>query len=208
MTSFRTEGLSGRDLYPTLVGAVLPRPIAWVSTRSGQGVVNLAPYSFFTVASVSPPVLAIAHIAPRTLHAKDTLANLLETREAVVQTVSFAQAEQMNLTAGDHAHEVSEFDVAGLGQAESLAVSVPGVKGAAVRFECTLRGEPQWMGDLPTSGCLILLDVVAIQIDDRVLTDGKISPSLLDAIGKMGGDGYARTQDRFDMSRPVVAPKE
>ena len=206
MPSFLTEGLTGRDLYPTLVGAVLPRPIAWVSTRSVEGVDNLAPYSFFTVASVSPPVLTIAHIAPRSNHAKDTLANLLATREAVVQVVPDALAQEMNLTAGEHPSSVSEFDVAGLERAPSLKVQVPGVAASPVRFECTLRGEPQWMGHQPTSGCLILLDIVAVHIDDRVLADGKIAPSLLDAIGKMGGDGYARTRERFEMARPQVAP--
>ena len=190
--------------YRLLIGAVVPRPIAWVSTLSEGGVTNLAPFSFFTVASCAPPVLAFAQVNPRDNSDKDTLRNLRETKQCVVNVVGFNNAGVMNASCADYPPEVSEFDAVGIATVASLSVSPPGVANAQVRFECTLR-EIKCIADQPMGGNLILLDVVNIFVDDAVLRDGNIDTMALDAIGRLAGDSYANTRQTFDLARPVIA---
>lgn len=189
--------------YKLLTGAVVPRPIAWVSTLSPKGVANLAPYSFFTVASVNPPVLCVVQVTPRGRQQKDTLQNLLDGGDCVVNIVSKPDAEVMNQSCGDYPPEISEFDEVGIAQCVSQLVAAPGVASALVRFECKLR-EVKVIADAPMGGQMMLLDVVGIEVADDALAEGVIDPDVLQAVGKMGGDGYSVTTERFDLSRPVV----
>lgn len=200
---FDTAGIAPKHIYQLLVGGVTPRPIAWVSTISANGISNLAPHSFFTVASCAPPVLAFTHVNPQDGHEKDTLRNLRATRQCVINVVDAAHAEVMNASCGDYPHEVSEFEAVGIPSVASRSVVVPGVETAPVRFECGLR-EIQCISPLPLGGHLILLDVLHIVVDDRVWHDGLIDQQLLDAVGKLGGDRYARTRDQFEMKRPKL----
>lgn len=196
-----------RNVYQLLVGGIVPRPIAWISTRSAAGVDNLAPYSFFTVASVNPPILAITQVNPpqRTEERphKDTLSNLLETRECVVQIAAASQLEAMNSCAGLYPPEISEFDLAGLQRADSRLVQVPGVVDAPVRYECRLR-EVLPISTLPMGGTMMLLDVIGIEVSDSVAGEKGIDPKKLDALGKLGGDGYSNTREQHYLARPVV----
>lgn len=192
-----------QEIYHLLIGGVCPRPIAWVSSLSSKGVANLAPYSFFTVASCNPPVLSITHVMPRDRLAKDTLINLQETGECVVNIVSAEQVDQMNSTCADYPRDTSEFSVAGIEQAPSTSVSPPGVKNSKVRYECRLK-QVLSISDLPSGGKLMLLDVVGIHMDDSIFINGSIDPERLDAVGKMGGDDYSFTRELFDLKRPVL----
>ncbi|MET3133747.1 flavin reductase (DIM6/NTAB) family NADH-FMN oxidoreductase RutF [Oxalobacteraceae bacterium GrIS 1.11] len=196
--------IDAQSCYHLLVGAVVPRPIAWISTIGADGVANLAPYSFFTVASCAPPVLCVTEVKPRHRPAKDTLSNLRSGSDCVVNIVSAALAETMNATCADYAPQVSEFAALGVAAAASLHVRAAGVAAALVRFECTLR-DIVTISPLPTGGTLMLLDVVAIYVNEHVMVDGKISPARLDAIGKLGGDWYSNTRERFALPRPTLA---
>lgn len=193
--------LEPSSVYRLLVSSVLPRPIAWVSTQNLHGVANLAPFSFFTVASVNPPVLAFSVIRPSNGGEKDTLANIRSTGDFVVNIVSHELAEAMNLSCGQYPAEVDEFDLAGLEKARSLQVRAPGVAKAPVRFECTLRSS-QSLGAGPGAGELILGDVRHVHVDDALWQDGKLDSKALDAIGKLAGDDYSTTRDVFAMQRP------
>lgn len=195
----RSQGL--RDNYRLLIGSVVPRPIAWVSTLSEAGTANLAPYSFFTVASCEPPVLSVVQVNPRGRTEKDTLHNLLATREAVVNLVSEPLAEQMNQSCADLPPDQSEFDFAGLTACESRWVKAPGVAAALVRMECGLRDVIRF-GDHPGAGAMMLLDVLGFCVAPEALSDGSIRQDVIAAIGKMGGDAYCTTHTRFDMGRP------
>ncbi|MGE4500715.1 MAG: flavin reductase family protein [Hydrogenovibrio sp.] len=187
--------------YKMLVGGIIPRPIAWVSTLSAQGTDNIAPYSFFSVASVTPPVLTITHVMPQTQQEKDTLRNLKETGDAVVNIVSAEMADKMNASAAVQPNNVSEFTTADIPACNSEKVRAKSVATAPVRYECKLR-ELLPISDQPTGGTLILLDVVNIFIDDDIVQDGMIQADQLDAIGKLGGDLYSTTRDRFALERP------
>lgn len=198
-----TENLTGPACYQLLTGAVVPRPIAWISTLSADGVANLAPFSFFTVASVYPPVLAVTQVNPRNKPEKDTLANLKATQECVVNVVSHALLTEMNISSGEYPAGVNEFEKAGLAPLASQRVKAPGVANAPVRFECRLR-EVITIGTTPSAGQMMLLDVVHFSVDDRCMNGGSIDGHVLDAIGKLAGDGYSTTRDRFDLARPQV----
>ncbi|MFT5706808.1 MAG: flavin reductase (DIM6/NTAB) family NADH-FMN oxidoreductase RutF [Oceanospirillaceae bacterium] len=189
--------------YQLLVGGVIPRPIAWISSKSGDGVNNLAPYSFFTVASCQPPVLSITQVLPRDLKNKDTLRNLRETKECVVNLVDLSAVQVMNGSCGNYPADIDEFTALNITTVNSEFVDVVGVANAPLRFECKLR-EIIEISNQPMGGSMILLDVLAVFVDDNCLVDNKIDPLLIAAVGKMGGDQYTKTTERFSLKRPIV----
>ncbi|CQR50094.1 MULTISPECIES: flavin reductase family protein [Haloferax] len=181
--------------YRLLSGAVVPRPIAWVSTR-GDDADNLAPYSFFTVASVDPPVVVFAPVG-RGPSLKDTPRNAVSRGEFVVNVVTRDVVEAMNETAATVPSGVDEFDHAGIEKAEAVRVDAPRVADAKVAFECSLYDSME-VG----SSTLVLGEVVHAHVADEVLTDGKLDTTKLDAVGRLAGSEYATTDDRFDLVRP------
>ena len=132
---FNTSELATNEIYRLLVGGVAPRPIAWISTLSVDGVANIAPYSFFNVASCNPPILWYSQVNPRDGQNKDTLRNLIETQQCVVHIVNTALLEQMNLTCASLPAEQSEFDFAQIETEPSQTVLALAVKHAPVRYE-------------------------------------------------------------------------
>jgi flavin reductase (DIM6/NTAB) family NADH-FMN oxidoreductase RutF len=187
------------NIYKLLIGVVVPRPIAFVSTVSPEGVANLAPFSFFTVASANPPVLCFtaSYREPR----KDTLVNVRATGEFVVNIVSEEIAEKMNLTSGEYPYGVDEFAVSGLTAVPSDVVRPPRVKESHVNMECRLLQTIE-VSNQPMGGTLILGEVVRFHIDDEIVEEFRIDADKLAAVGRMAGNSYARTRDRFDMVRP------
>ncbi len=191
-----------------MIGSIVPRPIALVSTRSEAGISNLAPFSFFTGVSANPPVICFCPIRrpgadPRPDAYKDTLRNISRTREFVVNVVSEEIAEKMNITAGEYPPEVDEFEVAGLTPVPSDLVKPPRVAESHVQMECVLYLAIE-LSALPGGGNLVLGEIVRFHIADHLVENFKIDPDKLRAVGRMGGNSYARTRDRFDMIRPKV----
>lgn len=191
------------NVYKLLIGAVVPRPIAFVSTVNPGGAFNLAPFSFFTVASSHPPVVAFtvgnrATPDPR----KDTLRNITTAREFVVNVVSEEIAQKMNLCAGDYPPEVDEFQVSGLTPIPSDLVKPPRVAESHINMECRLLFTISLSG-LINGGNLVLGEVIRFHIDDAMFQNYRIDPEKLRAIGRMAGNSYTRTRDRFDMIRPA-----
>jgi flavin reductase (DIM6/NTAB) family NADH-FMN oxidoreductase RutF len=193
--------VTAQNVYKLLVGAVVPRPIAFVSTISPEGVPNLAPFSFFTVASANPPVLVFttSFREPR----KDTLVNVRATKEFVVNIVSEEFADRMNVTAGEYPYGVNEFEKAGLTPAPSELVRPPRVQESHVNMECKLVQTID-VSSQPLGGTLILGEVVRFHIDDRMIEEFRIDPEQLAAVGRMAGNTYCRTTDRFEMVRPAI----
>lgn len=190
-----------RDIAKLLVGVVVPRPIAFVSTLSALGVLNLAPFSYFTVASANPPVICFAPIVRRDGTKKDTLLNIEATGEFVVNVVSEDFAAQMNVCSGEYAPEVDEFAVSGLTPVPSEMVKPPRVKESRVSMECRLV-QVVHVSDKPGGGSLVLGEVVRFHLNDAIVSNYSIDPDELRPIGRMGGPAYVRTTDRFDMERP------
>jgi flavin reductase (DIM6/NTAB) family NADH-FMN oxidoreductase RutF len=191
------------NVYKLLIGSVVPRPIAFVSTVSPEGAFNVAPFSFFTVASSNPPVLVFtvgnrATPDPR----KDTLRNITLAREFVVNVVSEEIGHKMNLCSGDYPPEVDEFQLSGLTPVPSDLVKAPRVAESHINMECRLLYTIS-MSSLINGGNLVLGEVVRIHIDDALVSNYRIDQDKLRAIGRMAGSSYTRTQDRFDMIRPA-----
>lgn len=202
---YDVASLPRQRFYQIATAAIQPRPIAWISSLSAAGVANLAPFSFFTVASLAPPVLSVTLTNRRDGGPKDTLRNLLESGECVINIVTEGTVEAMNASCGDYPPEVSEIAVLGLATRPSRRVAPPGIAAAPVRFECRLR-QTLPFGAGPGGTHVLFLDVVHIQADDDVLADGWVSPAAIASVGKLGGDGYARTRERFDLPRPNIQP--
>jgi flavin reductase (DIM6/NTAB) family NADH-FMN oxidoreductase RutF len=205
-----SEKIDSESLYRILIGSVLPRPIAWVSTLSADGKPNLAPFSFFTVASANPPVVCFSpglkgELVEGKLRGvpKDTLKNIQETKEFVVNIVSHKVAEKMVQTSGDYAYGVSEFEAAGLTAIRSRSVKPFCVGESLINMECTLRQVLEF-GDEPGSGNLVLGNVVCIHIDDSVYDGRHIDIDVLQPIGRLGGNEYCTTRDRFVLLRPQI----
>lgn len=201
--------LSHRDSYRVLIGAVGPRPIAWVSTLDRNGHPNLAPFSFFNVLSSKPPLLGFSpglRLVGDESREKDTLRNIRETHEFVVNVVTFDLAEKMNLTSGEYGHEVNEFELAQLTPAASEKVKPPRVSESPVSFECKLDRVIDFGAEWPSSS-LVVGEIVSIHLEERVLQQGRLDLNALDLIGRMGGNQYARTTQRFEMERPKIEAK-
>ncbi|MBA6364289.1 flavin reductase family protein [Colwellia sp. BRX8-4] len=199
--NFDITELGVQEKYRLLNGGVTPRPIAWISTRSKYGVDNLAPYSFFTVASCNPPVLLYTQVTQRSGLDKDTLQNLRETGECVINIVNSSLLAQMNKTSASISLDESEFDFAGVDKIGSCSVAPFSVKASPIRYECTLR-ELITLGDLPAGGTLVLLDVKSIYVRDDLYNEAGINQVLIDSVGKMGGDGYSLTSEYLALDRP------
>jgi flavin reductase (DIM6/NTAB) family NADH-FMN oxidoreductase RutF len=211
-----------------MLSSIGPRPIAWVSTLSASSQPNLAPFSFFNCVCMDPPLLAFApglrppksttatsaRMQPQERigdkdtspeetigEAKDTLRNIRETKEFVVNIVTYDLHEAMNVTSGEYQHGVNEFEMAGLTPQSSTIVRPARVGESPVSFECRLYQILDF-SNAPTSSSLVIGQVVAIHIDDAHVKDGRIDRNSLDLIGRMGGIQYTRTTNRFDLARP------
>ena len=185
-----------KDRYKIATGTVLPRPIAWVSTIGADGIPNLAPFSFFTVASSDPLTLLFSCSHKPDGSKKDTWANAETSGEFVVNLTNQATAEAMNITATTFPHDVSEFDAAGLTTAPCRTVAAPRVLEAPVSFECKLTQIVEVGGNAVIFGA-----VQMIHIDDAVVADGKLDPGLLDPVARLGGMEYTKLGERFIMPR-------
>jgi flavin reductase (DIM6/NTAB) family NADH-FMN oxidoreductase RutF len=196
------NGLSPGKIYRLFSGSICPRPIAWVSTLDARGNANLAPFSFFNVVSVNPPVLGFSPLLNGNSQPKDTIRNLDEVPECVVHIGGEALVEALNTTSASVPHDSDEFDLAGLEKAEMPGISVPRVALAPVAFGCRLR-EIIRFGDLPLAGNLVLAEVVSIHVDDTIWDGRHVSVEGLRPIGRMAGSDYARTSDLFALDRPA-----
>jgi len=206
--------LAHREFYNILISAVGPRPIAWVSSLSASGQPNLAPFSFFNAVCANPPLLAFAPAmrSSKNLGAaagepagtpKDTLRNIRETGEFVINMVTYELAEAMNLTSGDYDAAINEFEVAKVASAPSKVVRPQRVAESSVSFECKLYQILDF-NRAPEGGSLVIGEIVSVHIDERHLKEGRIDRNSLDLIGRMGGMQYTRTTQRFEMVRPKV----
>ncbi|MEP4146182.1 MAG: flavin reductase family protein [Halioglobus sp.] len=198
---FDAKEIDPRENYQLLNGGVTPRPIAWISTRSSEGVDNLAPYSFFSVASCNPPVLLYTQVTQRNGIDKDTLNNLLDTGECVVNIVSAKLLDKANRCSASIEASESEFDFASVESTASYKVLPRSVKASPVRYECSLK-EVISISELPAGGTVVLLDVKAIYVRDDLYIDSAIDQTLIDSVGKMGGDRYSYTAAGVVLERP------
>lgn len=200
-----------KSCYPLMISAYVPRPIALVSSMSKAGVVNLAPYSFSGLVCHDPPTLVVSVTASRANadKKKDTLANIDDSGEFVVNLMSEWFAEAANHTSGDFVRGVDEFHEAGLTKVDSVKVKAPRVAESAVHFECVVRHRheiPNKTG--ATSATLIVAEVVMVHVAEPLLdlSAGEDKPAVkfegLKPLSRLGGLTYGTTGGTFDLPRP------
>ncbi|TYS47987.1 flavin reductase family protein [Bacillus infantis] len=184
------SSLSWQEGYKILSGSILPRPIAFVTTMDNSGNVNAAPFSFFTAICANPLLICFSPMRKGTDgKKKDTLLNIEETGEFVINIVSRDMAEKMNICAADYAREVNELEEAGLVQEKSVYVKVPRIKMSKGHLECTLH-QLLHFGDGPGSGSLVIGRVKHVQVNDDLYHNGKIDTEKLDPVGRLAGHMY------------------
>jgi flavin reductase (DIM6/NTAB) family NADH-FMN oxidoreductase RutF len=204
MRTFDPANSQPRQIYKLITGIIVPRPIALVSTLDSRGVANLAPFSFFTgVGSVPPTVLFCPTLrsGPDADHRKDTLRNVEDTGEFVVNVVSEAIAAGANAAAAEVAPEVDEFRLAQLTPLPSEIVRPPRVAESPAQMECRLM-QVVYTSHLPGSGVVVLGEVVRFHVREDLFEDFRVDPAGLDAVGRMAGNTWVRTRDRIELIRP------
>ena len=207
MLTFDPSKCQQRQIYKLMTGIIVPRPVALVSTVSRGGVDNLAPFSFFCgVGSAPPTVLFCPALRPaETAEAgerKDTLRNVEETGEFVINVVSEELAAAANSAAAEVPFEVDEFALSGLTPIPSLSVRPPRVAQSPAQMECKLL-QVIYTGHAPASGVIVLGEVLRFHLREDLFDDFRVDPSALDAVGRMAGNTWVRTRDRIELVRPT-----
>jgi len=198
------QTLGERETYKLLIGCVVPRPIAWVSTLDLAGVRNLAPFSFFNAIGSNPPALSISvSYADGLDQRKDTLRNISDIGEFVVNIVDEDMAQAMNATAASYPPSVDEFEIAGLGAVPCVTVRPARVAGAPVSLECKLFTLVP-VGEGPGSATVVIGVIQMIHIRSDIVDERhRVDITKLRPIARLAGAGYAYVHDTFDMARPV-----
>jgi flavin reductase (DIM6/NTAB) family NADH-FMN oxidoreductase RutF len=199
-----------RQIYKLMTGIIVPRPVALVSTVDRNGQANLAPFSFFAGVGSNPPTVLFCPVvrrpsAPNDMPSremrKDTLRNVEETEEFVVNVVSENIADAANATAAEVPPDVDEFVLSGLTPMASEAVRAPRVAESPAQMECKLL-QVIYTGKEPGAGVIVLGEVVRFHIQESLFEDFRVDPGALDAVGRMAGNTWVRTRDRFEKIRP------
>ncbi len=192
-----------QNIYKLMIGCVVPRPIAFVSSIDEQGIYNLAPFSFFSAVCSKPPtVLFCPGVRATTGKSKDTLRNVLATKEFVVNIVSEEIVAEMNQTSAEVGPEVDEYELSGLTPLASETVKPPRVAESPVQMECRLR-EVVTISSEAGGGSIVIGEVQRFHVREDLFENYRIDPAKLNAVARMGGPTYCRTQDRFDLERPT-----
>jgi len=199
--------LDRKTAHEIMVGAALPRPIAFISTIGENGIYNLAPYSFFIPMSVKPAIVGVGIGRKRDGSKKDTLVNIEFTGDFVINVVTESLAEAMNQTAGEYPPEVDEFRVSKLTPGKADFVKSPMVGESPIKMECRLLQILEF-GEFPGMNNFVIGKVVQVHVKDEFWANGDIQSSRLKTIGRMGGDLYCRTTDVFEMKRPTIPGKK
>ncbi|MDQ0269063.1 flavin reductase family protein [Cytobacillus purgationiresistens] len=197
MASIDPEALTERENYKLLTGSIIPRPIAFVTSQSEEGIINAAPFSFFNIVSSNPPMVSLS-IARKQEKMKDTARNITALKEFVVHIVDNENVRKINETAASLPPEQSELDIAELNSIPSEVISVPGIKEAKIRMECILEQSLELYGNTD----LLIGKVVRFHIEDEILENGKIDAQGLGAVSRLAGHNYARIGEIFEIVRP------
>ncbi|MCK6206509.1 flavin reductase family protein [Bacillus infantis] len=201
MLSIDPASLPERENYKFLIGSIIPRPIAFVTTLSKDDVVNGAPFSYFNIVSANPPMISLS-IQRAQGRQKDTARNILESKEFVVHIVDELNVEKVNQTAASLPPEQSEIEAAGFTAEASEKIAVPGVKEAKIRMECVLEHALELGGTDSPGTDFIIGKVVQFHIEEDLYDKGRIDQKGLAAVSRLAGNDYAKIGEVFTIERP------
>lgn len=200
MISIDPKQNSERENYKLLIGTIIPRPIAFVTTQSEDGILNGAPFSYFNIVSSNPPMVSLAIQRPEG-RLKDTARNIYNNHQFVVHIVDDENVGQINQTAASLPATESEIDLANLTPVQSESVAVAGVMEAKVRMECKLVQAISLGGEEPKSD-LFIGEIVQFHIDESIYREGRVDPRALNAVSRLAGSNYATIGEIFTIERP------
>ena len=205
---FDPETISFQETHRLMIGSIIPRPIAFVSTTSKDGINNIAPFSYFNGVCSSPPTIMFAP-ARRGWDGseKDTLINIRETNEFATNIVSESFAEKMVECSTDYDNDVDEFMISGLTPIPSEKITPPRLGEAKISFECKLNQIIEIGDGKAGSGFIVIGTVKLFHIDDSILVDGKVDIQKLNPIGRLAGNWYTRPTDNFRIERKIKPKK-
>ena len=206
MKTVPANSLPQLDFYRYLIGTVGPRPIAFASTISAEGNVNLSPFSFFNVIGSNPPMLLFSPNLNRNGHKKHTLLNIEAVPEVVINIVNHKMVEQMSLASAEFDRHVNEFGKAGFTEVKSDQVRPPRVAESPAAFECVVR-QIIPTGTGPGAGTVVLAEVLVGHFDEAIFGEnGLVDPHKIDLVGRMGADWYVRANGEalFEVARPRI----
>lgn len=193
---------SQKDVYKILTGSVIPRPIGWVSTISEGGIPNLAPFSFFNAVGEDPPHVMFSTVRPGDTN-KDTLNNVLATKQFVVNMATEELVEAVNASSATLPPDVNEFEYAGLTQAPSILVKAPRVLESPINFECELVHHYTLEGHKHGGATIMIGRIVMFHVDESVLLDDyKINQDAYRPVARLAGSNYAKLGEIFSIKRP------
>lgn len=201
MIKIDPQSQTERENYKLLIGSVIPRPIAFVTTMDENGIVNGAPFSYFNVVSSNPPMLSVS-IQRKNGTRKDTAKNIVTAEEFVVHIVDEDNLEKINETAASLPYGESEMDHAGLELIASDILQTPGIVEAKVRYECELVHTWQIKNDGVVTGDFFIGRIVRFHVDEAVYEAGKINYDALKAVSRLAGHDYAKIGELLTMARP------
>lgn len=201
MIKIDPQSQTERENYKLLIGSVIPRPIAFVTTMDENGIVNGAPFSYFNVVSSNPPMLSVS-IQRKNGARKDTANNIVTAEEFVVHIVDEDNLEKINETAASLPYGESEIDHAGLELIASDILQTPGIVEAKVRYECELVHTWQIKNDGVVTGDFFIGRIVRFHVDEAVYEAGKINYDVLKAVSRLAGHDYAKIGELLTMARP------
>lgn len=202
--SLDPKKLDVTSIYKILIGSVVPRPIALISTISPEGILNVAPFSFFNGVSSNPPCISVSFSRHPDGTKKDTLKNIEATSEFVVNSTNEWIIEEANHASGNFPSQVSEFDITGLTPLPSIVVKAPRVKESAIQMECKFYKSVEVGDGTAGSATLVIGQIVQVHVGDEVYQDGKILIEKLKPISRLGGLNYGKVSDVFALARPDV----
>lgn len=201
MLSFDPKNHTEREIYKLMIGTIVPRPIAFVTSVAKNGTINGAPFSYFNSVAPKPPLISIS-VNRKNGVQKDTARNIVEQKQYVIHIVDEDNVEQINKTAASLPADESEINQAELTLAPSEVIQTPGIKEAKVRLECVLEKHIELGEDGETATDFIIGKIVRIHLDPSIYNDGKIIYDELKAVSRLAGNDYAKMGDVFTIKRP------
>jgi flavin reductase (DIM6/NTAB) family NADH-FMN oxidoreductase RutF len=189
--------------YHWMIDTIVPRPIAFISTVNGKGVGNLAPFSYFNAVSTAPPVVMVSITQKRDGSEKDTLRNILETKQFVINSAQESLAAQINQCSAEYPSGVDEMQKVGLTPIASVKVRAPRVKESIVQLECELV-QTVTFGKGPGASTAVFGKILLLHVQDDCIQNGRLPIANYQPLARLGGQTYARVRDVFDLPRPII----
>ncbi|MFC6119449.1 flavin reductase family protein [Macrococcoides bohemicum] len=194
------EEQNERDNYKLMIGSIIPRPIAFITSKSEEGIVNAAPFSYFNIVTSNPPMISVS-IQRKDGVSKDTARNILNHKQFVVHIVSKSIVEEMNKTAANLAYNESELDMTSLTLEDSQVVDVPTIKEAKIAMECVLEHHVT-LGKDNNAVDHIIGKIVNFNIEDELVENFRINAGKLEPISRLAGQNYSELGHIFELERP------